>query len=77
MHADDTVILPDSFEGLQVMLDSIREGEEEMDIKIIVNKTKILVYISNPQPGARLQLNGISDERVCSPILVLGTIITD
>lgn len=75
-YADDTVILSDCLEGLQIMLDRIHEVGEEMGIKFNAKKTKFLVCSRNPYPDASLKLNRNPIERV-NQFLYLGSIITD
>lgn len=75
-YADDTVILTDNIDGLQVLLNRIHEVGKEMGIKINESKTKFLVCSRNPYPDTKLELNGVEVERV-HKFTYLGTIITD
>ncbi|CAG9834055.1 unnamed protein product, partial [Diabrotica balteata] len=73
IYADDTVILSDNIEGLQILLDRIHEVGEKMGIKINSNKTKFLVFSRDLHPDAKLQLNGVQVEKV-DKMTYLGTV---
>ena len=44
MYADDTVLLAESPEGLQISLNSMKEYCSLFDLKVNINKTKIMIF---------------------------------
>jgi len=75
-YADDTVILAESIEELQLLLNKISEGGLRMGLNINTNKTKMMVFSLTRHENALLYLNGERIERVAS-IGYLGCLITE
>lgn len=63
-YADDTVLLSDSIEGLQELLNKVNQTSEVYGLSLNVNKTKYMVISKNPiQPGNLLYINNKPIER--------------
>ena len=48
--ADDAVIIADSEEKLQALLDTVERESENMGLKINIKKTEVVVTSKNPEP---------------------------
>lgn len=75
-YADDTVILAESTEDLQLLLNRISEAGQEMGLNINTRKTKMMIFSRNRHENALLHLNGERIERVAS-IGYLGCLIME
>lgn len=75
-YADDTVIVSDTVEGLQELLNRIDVAGNAMGININVQKTKFMVFSRAEHPDAVLHLNTQPVQRV-DKFVYLGSIITD
>lgn len=75
-YADDTVILANTFEGLQLLINKIGDVGETQGLKINIGKTKFMIFSRQPHNGTTLELNGSQIERV-SKFKYLGSIITE
>lgn len=75
-YADDTVIMSDSEEGLQRLMNRVVTvcGEYGMDINI--NKTKTMVISKNPNASVEITVNGNTLERV-RKMTYLGCVLND
>lgn len=62
-YADDTVVLADNLEDLQLLMDRINEGSREFGLKMNIQKTKILV-VKHRIDNAVITLHGNQIERV-------------
>ena len=76
-YADDTVLVADSEEKLQVMLDEIREESERRGLNINVKKTESMV-ISKRSPVPRVNLRcGNQTVKQVDRFIYLGSMITE
>ena len=74
--ADDTVLIADTEEKLQVLLDIVERESERLGLKINIRKTEVMVASKNPEPPVcNIQLQG---ERIkqSSSFVYLGSLIT-
>ena len=74
-YADDTVIIAESQEQLQSILDNVTTISEEYNMKLNVKKTKVMVIERNPSTSCVVTVNGEELEQIQSYIY-LGTMIT-
>ena len=49
-YADDTVIIADTSEKLQALVDVVKRESEKMGLKINIKKTEVVVASKNPEP---------------------------
>lgn len=63
-YADDTVIIADSREGLQRLVDSISAEGEQLGLRINTDKTKVMVISRTPALQADISVNGKSIQHV-------------
>lgn len=76
-YADDTVLIADTKQKLQLMLDTVKEESESKGLTINIRKTKWLVMSKNGQiPGGELRCGGRIVERVES-FNYLGSVVTE
>lgn len=75
-YADDTVILCDSIQGLQELLDCVNTTGREMGLKMNVTKTKFMIFSRQPHADASLQIDQRDIERVAQ-FKYLGCYITE
>ena len=75
-YADDTVIIADSAEKLQLLLNTVNRESELMGLKINIKKTEVVVTSKNPEPPNCNIL--INDERIkqSSNFVYLGSMVT-
>ena len=74
-YADDTVILANSPEGLQKLMDAITKEGDYLGLKVNTNKTKVLVISKNLNLRANIRIYGKSIE-IVSKFKYLGSWIT-
>lgn len=75
-YADDTLIICDSMEGLQHLIDKISSTGVDLGLNINTSKTKFMVFSRERHVNAQLSLNGSAIERV-NQFKYLGSIITE
>jgi hypothetical protein len=76
-YADDTVLISDSEQNLQVLLNAVNEEGEKWGMKINVAKTKTMViHKRGVTPNNNLNLNGNALQQVSS-FVYLGHLITE
>jgi len=75
-YADDTLILANTIEGLQLLINKIGDVGETQGPKIKIGKTKFMIFSRQPHNGTTLELNGSQIERV-SKFEYLGSIVTE
>ena len=75
-HADDTVIIADSAEKLQLLLDTVNRESEQMGLRINIKKTEVVVASKNPEPPNCNIL--INNERIkqSDHFVYLGSMVT-
>ena len=74
--ADDTVIVADSEEKLQELIDIVKRESENMGLKINKKKTEIVVTSKNPEPpNCNVMIDGTRVKQ-SSAFTYLGSIIT-
>ena len=74
--ADDTVIIADSEEKLQALLDAVRRESENMGLKINIKKTEVVVASKNPEPPICNILIDGTRVKQSSSFVYLGSTIT-
>lgn len=74
-YADDTVILAESLEDLQTLVDSVNNECQRMGININTDKTKLMIITKTPTNNDRLTINDHVMERV-ERFRYLGSLIT-
>lgn len=70
--ADDNVLVPNSFEEQQVLIDEINEQGNEMWLKVNLRKTKIICKNKIEEQDTRVKINVTALERV-EEYVYLGT----
>lgn len=75
-YADDTLIMCDSMEGLQDLMNRISLSGSKMGLNINVSKTKFMIFSRERHENAHLILNNSVIERV-QRFKYLGSIITE
>jgi Reverse transcriptase (RNA-dependent DNA polymerase) len=75
-YADDTIVMADSLDGLQTLMDRITQYSQQYGLNINVQKTKQMIISKKPINGAHLYISGIRIERV-KQYCYLGTIINE
>lgn len=63
-YADDTVILADNANDLQILLNQVTEASKSLGLKINIGKTKFMVVSRNNIPNTRININGEDIEQV-------------
>lgn len=77
LYADDAMLLAESVEELQSMLDCLEESTKSMDLKINVGKTKIMVFGGGDEVDEiECSLNGEKLERV-NEFVYLGRMFSE
>ena len=74
--ADDTVIIADSEEKLQALLDTVKRESENMGLKINIKKTEVVVTSKDQEPpNCNILIDG-SRVKQSSSFVYLGSTIT-
>lgn len=63
-YADDTVLLPDSIEGLQILIDQVTNACNHYNMKLNVKKAKIMIISKNHNINGNIRVAGSLLERV-------------
>ena len=75
-YADDTVIIADTPEKLQALLDTVNRESERMGLKINIKKTEVVVASKNREPPiCNIMINN-SRVKQSSSFVYLGSTIT-
>ena len=75
-YADDTAVLADSAEDLQLLLNRLTREENDLGMKINTTKTKVMVISRNPNLQANITIYGKPIEQVAR-FKYLGCWLTD
>jgi Reverse transcriptase (RNA-dependent DNA polymerase). len=75
-YADDTAVLADSAEDLQLLLNRLMREENDLGMKINTTKTKVMVISRNPNLQANITIYGKPIEQVAR-FKYLGCWLTD
>lgn len=75
-YADDTVILADSAQDLQSLLNQVNEESQRLGLKINITKTKFMIISRNDVPHTQMHLNGENIEQV-TQFKYLGCMINE
>lgn len=75
-YADDTVIIADSQEALQRLIDKINNEGERLGLKINSDKTKVMIISRTPAVNSNILVNGKNIQRV-PKFKYLGSWITE
>lgn len=75
-YADDTMVMADSLEGLQRLMNRITQYSQQYGLNINVQKTKLMIISKKSIKGAHLYINNNRIERV-KQYSYLGTIINE
>lgn len=75
-YADDTIILANNAQDLQILLDCVHRESEDMGLKININKTKFMAITNNRNVAANIMIAEERIERV-NKIKYLGCWIND
>ena len=77
-YADDTVLIAESEEELQKLVDAVKEGSRVYGLEMNTKKTKTMVVRRDPNDGSRvnIKVDGVTLEQVES-YQYLGQIITE
>lgn len=64
LYADDALLVAESEEKLQEMLNRLEESTKKMDLRINISKTKVMVFGGENGDASEITLNGEKLERV-------------
>ena len=75
-HADDTVIIADTAEKLQALVEVVKRESEKMGLRINTKKTEVVVASKNPeQPNCNITIDIVRVKKA-NNFVYLGSTIT-